>query len=242
MARDTQAEYEAAIISSAVRGGFYPAVTMEGSDIGLLLVCANGHRWGSINPQEGCPTCKRYDSLRRMGRTECAEEGCDRLNECSDRAFAAGVRKCELHWIREIDEVTQPMCLDEFVTVWGVHNPRHRWNGWACPSIDPWSVQYVIDKLSEDDHYRYEWQDDLSLKMWTADDEAELEVHPEYAEILRPDSDGLYPLGAMSWTWSEDTEAEELLADRNLDNLVARYEGYGQDILKALAITVEEAS
>lgn len=240
MTRDTKAEYEAAIAhGDEMGGGFYPAVAMEGQDIGLLLICANGHRWGSINPMEGCPTCIRYHDLRRKGRTECTEEGCNRLNECSDRAYAAGVRKCQWHWIEEVDEVTQPMCLDELVTVWGVHNPRHRWNGWATPSIDAWACQLIIEKLSEDDTYRYEWQDDLSLKTWAVEDEDELEAHPEYVEVLRPDSDGLYGLGAFSWTWSEDTEAEELLADGNLDNLVERYEGYGQDILKALAINVE---
>lgn len=179
----------------------YPPVDTITEDDGFVWqICANGHKFATSRKPPSCHTCEEDAKFEAMGRPECTEDGCHTIVKCSERAWDAGVRKCELHWIDEGGWTAGPICLDEYVTVLGQYMDRNRWNGWLMPQIDAYSVEMVKAALdSDDDNYRYEWQDDLSLKVTNVED-------PEYPEILHPNEDGLYALGAGSWTWSEDTD------------------------------------
>lgn len=204
---EQEARYRAVIAERAVEG-YYPPVATERTEHYVLAVCANGHRWGSIRPEDGCPQCREIHMFRLKGRTECEEDGCDRLVTCRDDMWEAGMRKCQLHWTQDGGYVAGPICLDEYVTVQGQYNPRNLWNGWLMPHIDAWSVEKVMRAFEDTDTdtgYDWEWQEDGSLQVidrqWRLED-------PEFfqPEILQPDEDGLYALGAGSWTWSDDTE------------------------------------
>ena len=186
---------------------FYPGVTVVREHGAVWMVCANGHRFGTAVPESGCPRCQEDHRYRAMGRGECEVPGCHELVKCRQDAWDSGeIRKCKEHWTDEGEYVAGPVCLDELVTVLGQYNPRNRWNGWLMPAIDAWSVEEVLAKFADDMDYGYEWEwlDDGSLKLierqWRDED-------PDYVpEILTPDEDGLYALGAGSWTWSENEE------------------------------------
>lgn len=202
---EQEAEYREAVATA--REAYYPPVVVERDGDVVWMVCANGHRWGSSGPLAGCPRCRENHRFRAMGRTECEEDGCNELVTCREDAWQAGVRKCQMHWTEEGGYVAGPVCLDTLVTVMGQYNPRDRWNGWLMPAIDAWSVEEVLSKFADDMDYGYEWEwlEDGSLKLierqWRDED-------PEHfqPDILHPDEDGLYGLGAGSWTWSEDEQ------------------------------------
>lgn len=195
------------VIQFTQANAFYPAVATDIEIAGPkhpMLVCANGHRWGSIDPEAGCPVCIRNHQFRLKGRTECTEERCDRLVTCSDRLWEDGVRKCQIHWADEAGFTAGPICLDELVTVMGQYMPRARWNGWLQPVMDPWAVEKVMaafadDGLTDPAHAQHRWEGETLVL-------TEFDGDTEYPQHLEPDEDGLYALGASSWTWSEDTE------------------------------------
>lgn len=90
--------------------------------------------------------------------------------------------------------------LDLFMPVLGQWDPSVRWNGWLCPSIDALSVVEVLDGINAENGepvYLYDWTDEGYLML------VELEDPDGGVEFLRPDEDGLYPLGSMAWIWSE---------------------------------------
>lgn len=186
----------------------YPAVRVVEDNGMVWMECANGHHWGSAKPEDGCRTCRTAHNFRAAGRPDCIVEDCHEVVTCSERAWNAGIRKCARH--HELQLISQvhsgPICLDELVTVMGQYSDR-RWNGWICPHIDAWSVQHTLEQFSPDDDlqetFTWEWDDEL--------DRPYLQSHSrdypgECDERLDPDEDGLYPLGYMSWTWSEDTQ------------------------------------
>jgi hypothetical protein len=210
---DQEARYRA-VIDRRASDAYYPPVAIERTEGYVMAICANGHRWGSTRPEDGCHQCREAHRFRLKGRTECEVDGCDNLVTCRDEMWDTGMRKCELHWTRDGGYVAGPICLDEEVTVLGQYNPRNRWNGWLMPSIDAWSVEQVLAALNSDHDYYldygydHEWLEDGSLKLierqWLQEDPDNYQP-----EILRPDEDGLYSLGAGSWVWSEDTENDE---------------------------------
>jgi hypothetical protein len=99
-----------------------------------------------------------------------------------------------------------PICIDELVTVLGQYDPEIRWNGWLCPRIDAGAVEEVMRALASEPSDQYApthgWRQDGALVLieWDGED--------SYVEILEPDEDGLYSLGAHSWVWSVDSEAD----------------------------------
>lgn len=105
----------------------------------------------------------------------------------------------------ENDVVSGPVRLDETVSVLAQYSPSVRWNGWLIPSMDAWSVETVLTAVNEPfggdttNGYEWEWLDDGSLQLTER-------LHDEEpdTQILHPDEDELYSLGAYSWTWSED--------------------------------------
>lgn len=94
-----------------------------------------------------------------------------------------------------------PMTVDGGETVvLGQWSTDLRWNGWITPDLDAWTVEAVLAALAsqpdwEENGYSHEWVDgDLVLR-----DHSYPEEGPE---VLSPDADGLYDLGAFRWCWS----------------------------------------
>ena len=77
-----------------------------------------------------------------------------------------------------------------------------RWNGWVCPRFTrEVAEQYVADHMAlnvlTDDDPRLVWEGDTIV----------IKHHPSSEwddEIIEPDADGMYAIGAFSWCWSED--------------------------------------
>jgi hypothetical protein len=199
------AQYQAVVEAYADRG-YYPAVAVDTFHGSPMLVCAQGHRWGSINPEQGCPTCRDRHKYRLAGRPDCEAVGCTEVVMCSDRAFEDGVRTCRRHWeeARANEWNAGPICLDDYVTVFAQYS-NQRWNGWLMPRLDAYGVMQVAERMTGfefNDEYRFRWLDDGALELTDAS-QGEDEL---YVEVLHPDEDGLYALGAGSWTWSEDPD------------------------------------
>lgn len=88
----------------------------------------------------------------------------------------------------------------------GWHNPEVRWNGWATPAFERVEAERVVahvnrqrEELGADSDQAYmEWRGDVAVY-----------INPEYTledgreEEFGPDENGLYWIGAWSWTWSE---------------------------------------
>lgn len=98
----------------------------------------------------------------------------------------------------------------------GFHNPASTWNGWACPGFPRPEAERIATWTNQ----MYAEDPDPTRMTWDGD--ALLMHEPDYAdepgyqpERFEPDTDGLYWIGAWSWTWSEvnETEADETEAD-----------------------------
>lgn len=198
---DERELYES-IVTAMDDTAMYPPVRVVEVDGLVWLECAQGHHWGTRTPGE-CPTCRKNHDFRAAGRPECTYDGCHNVVTCSDRAFEGGVRTCEMHWSREAanDLTSGPVSIDDTFEFFAQY-PRLRWNGWVMPSFDAWSVQQIIETLAMDqpEYYRLTWRDDLSLEF------TQLDGEDEYTDIIEPDEDGLYAVGAGSWTWQENPD------------------------------------
>lgn len=109
--------------------------------------------------------------------------------------------------VHDVGWTVGPICLDELVTVMAQYPAFHTWNGWLTPRMDAAAVEKVMAAF-EDDPYAadkpptHEWVGDV-LHLTEYDD-----ADP-YVEVMVPDEDGLYALGAYSWCWSPDPETTE---------------------------------
>lgn len=96
-----------------------------------------------------------------------------------------------------------PICLDELVTVLGQYPTNSHWNGWLVPFIDPHGVQTVMAAIAD----AYSNYEDAPTHRWEG--ETLILVERDGGDIfedrLEPDADGLYPLGAYAWVWSEES-------------------------------------
>ena len=102
-----------------------------------------------------------------------------------------------------------PVCIDDLITVMGQFDPRDRWNGWLCPRIDALSAVLVLEAIENDPmndgYYGYDWTFDDAGSLVIEDRQYRTEYPDDFKpEILSPDEDGLYSLGAYGWCWSED--------------------------------------
>ncbi|MFH7324847.1 hypothetical protein [Aeromicrobium sp. JJY06] len=99
-------------------------------------------------------------------------------------------------------DMTGPVCLDELVTVTATYDPDVRWNGFLCPRMDREAVETVMAAFRE-----YDGETDPEPPSHRWDGGAlfvtEHDGDDQYTEILHPDDDGLYALGARAWVWSE---------------------------------------
>lgn len=103
------------------------------------------------------------------------------------------------------------VCIDDLVTVEAEYDPDVRWNGWLCPRLDAWSCVKVLDALNaehgegENRIYGIDYTFDedgalvLDERQWRDEDPENYKP-----EVLPPNEDGLYALGAYSWVWSAD--------------------------------------
>lgn len=99
---------------------------------------------------------------------------------------------------------TGPICIDELVTVIGEYPVDVRWNGWLVPHIDPLAVEEVMAALQANEPWdspTHEWREDGALVL------TEYDGDTSYSEVLLPNEDGLYALGAYAWVWAEDKES-----------------------------------
>lgn len=81
----------------------------------------------------------------------------------------------------------------------GVHDPSRTWNGWACPSFTRETVDAVLAWMGDGGDLAFTWTGDVLHVV--NEDEGD-------AYDVRPDADGLYPLGAGGWVWDAFTADE----------------------------------
>ncbi|MDN5892876.1 MAG: hypothetical protein L0H93_02520 [Nocardioides sp.] len=87
------------------------------------------------------------------------------------------------------------------------YDPTHRWNGWiACPAFDAYTVVDILEAINRDspdgDLNRWCFADDGTLALVEVAAEAE-DPTTYRPEVIAPDDDGLYRIGASGWVWSE---------------------------------------
>lgn len=201
------------IISALEGGAFYPPVAITDKYGPPMVVCANGHAWGSIDYTKGCPRCLEAHAFRLKGRTECIVEGCDELVTCSDTLWERGNRMCRHHWTEDAGFTVGPVSVDESMAALAQYNPRNRWNGWlADPRFDTYSVEAILKNINEaygdTPYYRWDWEErdgEMVLVMVTFDYDVDGSIAEEYTEEYHPDEDGLYTFG-NGWVWYEDDE------------------------------------
>lgn len=107
------------------------------------------------------------------------------------------------------DWTTGLITLDGEPTALAQYNRNERWNGFLCPSFDALTVVEVLEGLNESygsDAPTYgmewDWNDEGALVLTERlyrDEEGEA-YRPE---VILPDADGLYSLGAYGWVWCE---------------------------------------
>lgn len=81
----------------------------------------------------------------------------------------------------------------------GVHDPAVRWNGWACPRFTLDAVRDLAAWLAVQDPA--DGYDTVTVD----GDRVTVTVtaYPEEPHEVPADGDGLYPVGAFGWCWSE---------------------------------------
>lgn len=97
-----------------------------------------------------------------------------------------------------------PVTFDDEFVVLGQYDDAERWNGWLLPRLDAHSVVAVLEHLNasadvEDPGYDWTFTEgDLVLtdRRYLAEDAVGY-----VPEVVTPNPDGLYPLGAFSWCW-----------------------------------------
>lgn len=85
--------------------------------------------------------------------------------------------------------------------------PAHRWNGWiGFPYFDALTAVEILDFVNDgnDDYYGTDWYFDAEGNLVLEDRQFRTEYPEDFApEVIAPDEDGLYSVGAYSWVWSE---------------------------------------
>ena len=88
--------------------------------------------------------------------------------------------------------------------------PAERWNGFLCPRLDALTAVTVLTELTALQPTSTAWTFgvDGSLIVINLDYVASGDSVDDCTDTYAPDRDGLYALGAWSWTWQEaDSEA-----------------------------------
>jgi hypothetical protein len=76
----------------------------------------------------------------------------------------------------------------------------HRWNGWAVPRFSRQVVDQIISGINADTEDAGEGP----YLYWTTSGSLVIDTNEgEEVEVLDPDPEGLYPLGAWAWCWYE---------------------------------------
>lgn len=79
----------------------------------------------------------------------------------------------------------------------GVHNPKERWNGWACPRFTLDAVRELAAWLAVQDPA--DGYDTVSVD----GDRVTVTTYDGETYDVRPHDDGLYGVGAYAWVWHE---------------------------------------
>ena len=87
--------------------------------------------------------------------------------------------------------------LDEIGPVLAEYPENYRWNGWLQPLLDTWSCEKILEPIAE--CYDWEWVEALGTWLLVVRQKDD----PAYVDVVTPNEDGLYPLGAGSWVWSK---------------------------------------
>jgi hypothetical protein len=115
---------------------------------------------------------------------------------------------------QEIHTMTTPTLVPIIVTIDGaarfpaVHDPAVRWNGFICPYF----TRPVVEQIAAWCRAEREGTPDGESDLITFDGDIAVIEHPadpDYEpERIPPTTEGLYPIGAMAWVWTEIEHAE----------------------------------
>jgi hypothetical protein len=85
----------------------------------------------------------------------------------------------------------------------GFHNPRERWNGWACPFFPMSECVRILNYVGQ-------YQDELEVGYRLAGDGLEWAIEtddgsPDWITLKSRTVDGVevFPLGSWGWVWDE---------------------------------------
>lgn len=81
---------------------------------------------------------------------------------------------------------------------------NYRWNGWVIPRFSKETAEKLVAQFNE----ATEGHPDNGTLSWEGENvvlttPAGAYDENEWRDVFEPDPDGYYPIGAMSWTWSE---------------------------------------
>lgn len=104
------------------------------------------------------------------------------------------------------------------------YSPAERWNGFLCPRLDALAAVTVLSELTALQPTSTAWTFgvDGSLIVINLDYVASGDNVDNCTDTYAPDRDGLYALGAWSWTWQE-ADSEALAPGTAASRMLARY-------------------
>jgi hypothetical protein len=84
----------------------------------------------------------------------------------------------------------------------GFHNPRERWNGWACPFFPMSECVRIVNYLKQ---YQTDTEIGYRLNGDLVEVEFEIEGGSEWRTLEGRTVDGVkvFPLGSWGWVWDE---------------------------------------
>lgn len=97
--------------------------------------------------------------------------------------------------------------IDDGTQYEGWHDPRQRWNGWACPYFTKATTDTIVEWVNREDasDLRFHWDGDILVEEMLGAEEPD-----QWAEVGRMGpismpgiSEPLYTIGAYSWVWEE---------------------------------------
>jgi hypothetical protein len=98
------------------------------------------------------------------------------------------------------------------------YDPETRWNGFlAAPRFDALTVVEIFEEIerwnvaANSPEYGFDFEFDGDVLVVTDRQWAEEDPEGYLPDRIDPDEDGLYPVGAFGWVWSEAPEFDDLV-------------------------------